>query len=82
MAGPKLPGGQEKGEAVMAIDRSLTMTPHLDEAREFQNENAGSENTLIVVDENIEVENEGEIYGKDDSREGYNIFLGDPSDDI
>ncbi len=61
MAGPKLPGGQEKGEAVMAIDRSVTMTPNMDEAREFQNENAGSENTLIVVDENVEVENEGEI---------------------
>lgn len=55
MAGPELPGEAESESAVFILDRSVSMQPHMDDAKDFILENTGRENTLIVLDDDVEV---------------------------
>lgn len=55
MAGPLMPGTGGADSTVIVLDRSASMTPHMDDAKNFVDSNAGRENTLIVVDDNVEI---------------------------
>lgn len=51
----QLPGYDKPDEAVIVLDRSASMSDSMEEAKDFVESNLGNTNTLILVDDDIEI---------------------------
>ncbi|MFB6208168.1 MAG: VWA domain-containing protein [Candidatus Nanohaloarchaea archaeon] len=55
IANPFIMADETPDRAVLVLDRSASMNPEFDEAKSFIKQNLGQKNTLIVVDNDVEI---------------------------